>query len=103
MKTIKAFISDFKMSKFRRFNLRSATVQELAGASFFARDSFSPGLLPTSREVIEMMVHHLMPRGKGYLQKTKEEAAIMVSGLLSEHWIWCNIYPKYIRPGYFNS
>ena len=85
------------MSKFRRFNLRSATVQELAGASFFARDSFSPGLLPTSREVIEMMVHHLMPRGKGYLQKTKEEAAIMVSGLLSEHWIWCNIYPKYTR------
>ena len=82
------------MPKFRRFNLRSATCQQLAGVSFFARDSFNPGLLPTSREVIEMMIHFLMPRGKGYYQKNKQEAAIMVGGLISEHWIWCNIYPK---------
>ena len=40
------------------------------------------------------MVHHLMPRGKGYIQKNKHGAAEMISGLLSEHWIWCNIYPK---------
>ena len=79
---------------YRRFNLRSATVQSLAGVDFYAKDSFTPGLLPTGREVIEMMVHHLMPRGKGYIQKIKQGAAEMVSGLLSEHWIWCNIYPK---------
>ena len=79
---------------YRRFNLRSATVQNLAGFDFYAKDSFTPGLLPTGREIIEMMVHHLMPRGKGYTQKNKQGAAEMISGLLSEHWIWCNIYPK---------
>ena len=21
----------------------------------------------------------------------------MVGGLISEHWIWCNVYPKYMR------
>ena len=84
---------------YRRFNLRSATVhcatvQNLAGVDFYAKDSFTPGLLPTGKEIIEMMVHHLMPRGKGYIQKNKHGAAEMISGLLSEHWIWCNIYPK---------
>ena len=86
-----------KMTKYRLFSLRSATVQLLGDESFYSRDSFSPGLLPTGREVIEMMVHLLMPRGKGHHQNSKQEAALMTAGLLSEHWLWCNVYPKHLK------
>ena len=63
--------------------------------NFFARDCFSSGCLPTKREVIEMLVWHLLPKGKGFTCPPKEEAASCVADVLIEHWIWCNLYPKH--------
>jgi hypothetical protein len=80
-----------------RYSLRSASMQRLFNEEYHARDTFSLGLLPSDREIIEIMIQHLMPRGKGFLQKSKAQAAEMVAEMLYEQWVWCNIYPKEIR------
>ena len=43
---------------------------------------------------MEVMIEMLMPRGQGYYQLSRAEAADRVATMLCEHWIWCNIYPK---------
>ena len=81
-----------QMSQYRNRALRSATSLTLGDELFVARDSFTPGLLPSQKSVIEMMMYILTPRGKGIKQVTREEAEIRVAHTLTEHWVWCNIY-----------
>ena len=38
-----------------------------------------------------------MPRGKGYPQLSKMDAADRVGQMLSEHWVWCNVHPKHVK------
>ena len=41
--------------------LRSSGQKTLGEVTFVARLSFSPGLLPTKKEVLEVMIFHLLP------------------------------------------
>ena len=80
----------------KRFGLRSTFSQSVGGEVFQGRDEFEGGLLPTEREVIEMMVWFIAP-GQGKRQLSMVESAKIVSQALSEHWIWSNVYPKKLQ------
>ena len=71
--------------------LRSSGQKILGEVTFVGRPNFSPGLLPTMMEVIEVMLFHLLP-SPGRRQISKEEAAAVVADGLREHWIFQNIY-----------
>ena len=46
--------------------LRSETVVKLGNQNYTDKDTFKPGLLPTGKDVIEMVSFVLRPKGKGY-------------------------------------
>ena len=71
--------------------LRYSGQKILGEVTFVAKTSFSPGLLPTMREVLEVMLFHLLP-SPGRRQMSKGEAAGVVADGLREHWIFQNIY-----------
>ena len=75
--------------------LRSTSQKTLAGYIFPERTDFDPGLLPLQQHVIEVMIHHLMPRGEGNLQPSAQETAVRVASQLLEHWVHCTVYPKH--------
>ena len=77
----------------KRTGQQSAAIAELGVKVFTDRDTFSPGLLPTGQEVIEMTNFVLRPKGKGSYQCTLEEALQFVAETLREHWLWVNVYP----------
>ena len=64
--------------------LRSGGQKILGEVTFMGRSNFSPGLLPTMMEVIEVVLFRR--------QMSKEEAAAVVADWLREHWIFQNIY-----------
>lgn len=68
---------------------------KLGKEEFTTRESFTPWLLPTKREVVERMLFHLMPSGPSKTERTctKDEAAFLVAKELSDHWVQCNVYP----------
>ena len=71
--------------------LRSSGQKILGEVTFVAKISFSPGLLPTMREVLEVMLFHLLP-SPGRRQMRKGEAVGVVAEGLREHWFFQNIY-----------
>ena len=73
------------------FRLRSSGQKTLSDVIFTAKLSFSPGLLPTQREVIEVMLFHLLPT-PGRRQQTRVEVASIVAAGLMEHWTFQNVY-----------
>ena len=75
-------------------HLRSGSKMTLNEENFFARDSFPSGHLPTARMVIEMMIWHLLPKGKGFTCPSRMEDAALTAETLMEHWVWCNVYPR---------
>ena len=77
--------------------LRSESVVKLGGQNFTDSDTFKPGMLPTGKEVLDMVSFVLRPKGKGFTQKTKKEAFEWVAEILVEHWVWCNLYPKNLQ------
>ena len=79
----------------RRLSLRSTFTQTLGDEELSGREYFDGGLLPTERQVIEMMIWVMAPR-KGKKQTSMVEAATVVAEALKEHWIWSNVYPKYL-------
>ena len=85
------------MSFYRERKLRSGNSMVLGTEVIHGKSSFQPGLLPKVRSVMEVMMEMLMPRGKGYTQLSKMDAAERVGQMLHEHWVWCNIYPKYVK------
>ena len=75
---------------------RSKWSMVLGPFTFHARESFIPSRLPNMKEVVERMIWFLVPRPKGSAFLTsKEWAATQVAEELCEHWIWCNVLPKY--------
>ena len=85
------------MNPYRARALRSGNSMSLGKEVIHGRSSFAPGVLPKERAVIEMMIEMVMPRGQGFHQVSKEEAAVRVAETLTEHWIWCNVYPKHMK------
>ena len=72
--------------------LRSLTSKELAGVKYTEKFDFNNGLLPTEKDVLEMMLYHLSPIRAGRAQLSKDGAADMVADGLIDHWVWCNVY-----------
>ena len=73
------------------YRLRSSGQKVLGEVTFSARMSFSPGLLPTKKEVLEVMIFHLL-QSPGRCQMKKSEAAALVGSGLMEHWVFQNVY-----------
>ena len=73
------------------FRLRSVGQKSLGDEVFKPKLSFSSGILPTGKEVIEVLLYHLTPV-KGRASISKEEAISLVAGGLVEHWVFQNIY-----------
>ena len=71
--------------------LRSSGQKTLGEVTFVERPTFTPGLLPTKREILEVMLYHLLP-SPGRRQMSKGVAAGVVAGGLKEHWVFQNIY-----------
>ena len=74
-------------------SLRSSSQKTIADHVFPERAEFEAGLLPLQRQVIEVMIHHMMPRGKGNTQPSIQEAGARVASQLIEHWVHCTVYP----------
>ena len=91
---------DFNVSHFRAvsspvamsFRLRSSGQKILGDVTFIAKPHFTPGLLPSQREVIEVMLFHLLPGIPGRKPKSRDNASNVVAGGLVEHWVFQNIY-----------
>ena len=68
---------------------------KLGKEEFIARQSFTRGVLPSKREVVERMLFLLMPSGPSKTERTPQidEAAFLVAKDLSDHWVHCNVYP----------
>ena len=71
------------------FRLRSTGRKDLGNATFIAKPHFTPGLLPSMQEVIEVLLFRLL-LGNGNL--TRDEAIWEVATELIEHWTFQNIY-----------
>ena len=77
---------------------RSSWTHNIGPFQITARENFSNSQLPTKKEILERMVWFMTPRRKDSLfgkPKSKEWAASEIASDLTEHWIWCNIYPKH--------
>ena len=74
-----------------KLRLRSGNQRNLGNVIFVARSSFSPGLLPTVKEVLEVMLFHLLHR-KGVQSMSTVDAANLVAMGLSDHWVRLNVY-----------
>ena len=70
------------------FRLRSSGRSDLGSTTFIARPHFSPGLLPSKQEVIEVLLFRL----KGSGRNRRDELIVAVAGELMEHWTFQNIY-----------
>ena len=77
----------------RRSSLRSTYSQHLDTEVFQGREEFEGGLLPTERNVIEMMIWAVASR-TGRKQVSAKAAAKLVAEILFDHWVWSNCYPK---------
>ena len=77
----------------RRSSLRSTYSQRLDTEAFQGREEFDGGLLPTERNVIEMMIWAVASR-TGRKQVSAKAAAKLVAEILHDHWVWSNCYPK---------
>ena len=75
-------------------DFRSKATVKLGKEEFHAGQSFSPGRLPTHRQVMERMIFHQLPSGpsKNLATPSKDEAAFVVAEELTDHWIRCNVY-----------
>ena len=73
------------------FRLRSVGAKTLGDQTFKPNPNFSPGILPIGKEVIEVILFHILPV-KGRVSKSREAVITLVSGGLIEHWVFQNVY-----------
>ena len=59
---------------------------------YFESADLPHGVLPTKMAVIEAMLYHLRPRRARQSQRSRSDAADMLTSVLQEHWIFCNLY-----------
>ena len=89
-------ILELNLSNFRvtamSFRLRSSGQKTLGDVVFIAKPHFTPGQLPSQKEVIEVMLFHSLPGIPGRRQMSRDETSNVVAGGLVEHWVFQNIY-----------
>lgn len=73
------------------FRLRSVGAKTLGNENFRPTPSFSPGILPTGKEVIEVILFHVVAV-KGRKSVSRDVVISQVAQGLIEHWVFQNIY-----------
>jgi len=64
----------------------------LGSKTYTEQADFQNGILPTKQDIIENMMYLLRPDRAGKTGRSKDQAASILSYVLMEHWIFCNIY-----------
>jgi len=70
--------------------------QKVLGTVVYTPD-FPNGVLPVKRVIIENMIYLMRPQRAGQSQRSKNDAAFLLSEMLQDHWIFCNIYTIAVR------
>ena len=71
---------------------RSSARKDLGDNTYVETAGLPNGILPDRKCIIENMMYLLRPTRAGSTQRSKEDAASILSDILQEHWIFCNIY-----------
>ena len=79
---------------------RSQVSHKLGTAVYIERDGFPKGVLPTKKDVLECLFYLVRPVRAGASQRSKEDAAMLLSHALVDHWEYCYVYTidqRYVR------
>ena len=71
---------------------RSKAKKTLENCDYYESTEFPQGILPTRKDIIQFMLYLLRPKRAGKVQRSKEDAAVMLAMLVQEHWLFCNLY-----------
>ena len=75
-----------------------SSAQKILGSEIYKEQpDFPNGVLPCKKTIIENMLYLMRPNRAGQAQRSKEHAAVVLSELLHEHWVFCNIYTTRLR------
>ena len=76
---------------------RSHSRKTLCGVDYIERAELPNGMLPTGKDVIQIMLYLLRPKRAGQAQRSKDAAAQLLAELVQEHWLLCNVYTIHTR------
>ena len=71
---------------------RSQVSSQLGGKVYRDADGLPNGILPSKQEIIECMMYLLRPTRAGSAARTRDDAALLLSHALIDHWEFCNVY-----------
>ena len=71
---------------------RSSSQKLLGEKTYVEQAGFPNGILPTNRDVVQNMMYLMRPGRAGQSQRSKAGAAHILSAVLMDHWIFCNVY-----------
>ena len=71
---------------------RSTTQRSINGTVYCESSGFSPGVLPTSKDIVQAMLYLLRPDRAGKNSRTVDEACRLLSYAVIGHWEYCNVY-----------
>ena len=71
---------------------RLKTQKVLHGTVYCESSGFSPGVLPTKKDIIQSMIYLLAKARAGTRQRTVQEAARLLAYVTMEHWEFCTAY-----------
>ena len=77
---------------------RSMTKRTLNGTTYCEAYGFSPGILPTLKDVIQSMLYLLRPERAGKIRRTVNESCRLLAHSLIKHWEHCHVYTINIMP-----
>ena len=77
--------------------LRSSAKKILGDIEYVESAGFPRGQLPTQKNVITNMMYLMRPSRAGKIQRSKDDAALSLAYILSEHWVFCNIYTVTVK------
>ena len=76
---------------------RSKTQRTLIGTVYSESSGFSPGVLPTFKDIIQGMIYLVRPDRAGKHGRTVDEAARLLAYAVMEHWEYCDVYTIQIK------
>lgn len=78
-------------------NTRAKVTSILGDTAYKEAEGLPNGVLPTKKQVVECMMYLLRPNRAGTVNRSREDAAKILSYVLVEHWEHCNIYTIHER------
>ncbi|XP_076058595.1 uncharacterized protein LOC143035612 [Oratosquilla oratoria] len=69
----------------------------LCGVDYIERLELLHGMLPTGKDVIQIMLYLLRPKRAGQAQRSKDATAQLLAELVQEHLLFCKLYNIHTR------